>query len=252
MKIRYFAINVEANTHRRERILEQAAQFDIPLQIHRAITPATLDKVPNTYQHKKAIRHWGRRLMPTELACGLSHLQLWRNLLEDQEADAYVILEDDLEIKTDIKAIIAQCPLEKTGFIKLSGQHQRPMRKQQELSGDYDLYKLAYGPLDAGCYLVTKAAAEKLVCYCASMHMAVDVLMDRSYIHGADVFAVIPYPTRTRQCHDPSNPLYTDIGLRNYKHEPGKSTFDKYRTRLLRLVSSVLKRYAELKLKIGY
>lgn len=248
MRIRYFAINVAQNEYRRNRIREQCANYNIPVEIFSAITPETLDTVPNRYDPKRTSRHWGRPLMDTELACGLSHICLWRRLMVDDSADAYVILEDDGTIVADLPALLDAVDFDGIDFLKLSGQHERPEKRVSALLGDHSLVKMAYGPLDTGAYLLTKPGAKRLERYCETMHMSIDVMMDRSYSHGVPVFAIKPYPVESRQNDNPDSPLVSDIGLRRNKYAPNKSEFEKFQTRVLRSCSSFSKRWSELSL----
>ncbi|MCM5557651.1 glycosyltransferase family 25 protein [Pleomorphomonas sp. JP5] len=246
--IRYFAINVEKNTFRRERITSQCRRFGIPLEIFKAITPATISEVDSDYSEARTRRHWGRPLMPTERACGLSHLSLWRRLLADDACDAYVIFEDDVEIQADLPEIISEILAPNVDFVKFSGQHARPKKLVKNLKEGRALFKLAYGPLDASAYLLTKRGAKDLLAYCVTLHGAIDVLMDRSYDHGVPVFAVQPYPVQSLECSDPASPLFTDIGVRTAKYAADNSWTDRWHVRINRFVSSTKKRLAELAL----
>ena len=76
-------------------------------------------------------------------------------------------------------------------------------------------------------------------------------MMDRSYDHGITVHAVIPYPCVTEWHFDENDPLYTDIGPRNFKYEPNRSFFSKFSTRFNRINTSFKKRIAYLKLQLS-
>lgn len=243
--VRYFAINVERNAFRRERIKSQCGRFGIPVEIFNAVTAATMDDVDCEYSELRTRRHWGRPLLPTEKACGLSHLSLWRQLLADDAADAYVILEDDAEVQSDLTQIVSEISDPSIHFVKFSGQHTRPQRRIKNLCDGRALFKLAYGPLDASAYLLTKQGAKRMLAYCVSLHGAIDVLMDRSYEHGVSVFCVQPYPVQSLQCSDPASPLFTDIGVRIAKYAGDSSWADRWHVRVHRSILSIKKRFAE-------
>lgn len=247
MRLKYFAINVEKNEYRRKNILKQARENSIDIEIYKAITPDTIDSIPNSYTKERTRLHWGRPLMPTELACGLSHLSLWRMLLEDKEVDAYVIFEDDVTIEKNVSELLLSINLENIDLLKLSGQHKRPQKFLYKIDEVHSLYKMAYGPLDASGYFLNKTAAAKLLAYCDTMHMAVDVLLDRSYEHGVTMHTIQPYPVISWQCDDQNNPLFSDIGVRNDKYDEASTAWDKVCYRALRFRSSVQKRISEIK-----
>lgn len=246
-RIRYFAINVEKNNFRRERISQQCADIGIPLEIFKAITPATIGQVPNTYQPALTALHWGRPLLPTELACALSHLSLWRELLADSSADYYFILEDDADVHKNLPAIISGINFDGIDFIKFSGTiAYRPSRQVQKINEDFSLHRLVYGNLGAMGYMLSKKAATDLVAFCQSCHMAIDILMDRSYEHGVPVYAVLPYPVEAEFSTDTNNPIASEIGVR-HKYAANISAVDKLKTRIIRALTSLKRRIAELK-----
>jgi glycosyl transferase family 25 len=250
MRVRYFAINVKSNTFRRDRIHQQCAKFSIPLEIFEAITPDTISQVPNSYDPERTRAHWGRPLMPTELACALSHIQLWRNLLQDETVDAYVIMEDDVTLEASIPSLLDAINIPDNVLLKMSGQHDRPSRLLFQLPSGQKVYKMAYGPLDASAYLVSKKNVAQLLAYCEKLHCAIDVMMDRSYEHGVEIWSIQPYPAISLNCTDENNPLFSDIGNRYWKYDQDTTFFQKYVTRFLRMKSSLAKRWAEVRLKI--
>lgn len=251
MRIKCIAINVEKNAYRKDRILRQAHEKKIDLSIFRAVTPKTVNSVASCYTPERTRLHWGRELMPTELACGLSHLSLWRGLLSDDNFDAYLIFEDDVTIEGDLSHILSSIDWEGIDLLKLSGQHKRPQKIFRHIDDIYSIYRMAYGPLDASAYVLNKKAASKLLNYCNTMHMAVDVLLDRSYEYGLKMHTVQPYPVVSWQCDDPSNPLFTDIGVRDNKYDELTTSWDKVRYRALRFRSSILKRISEIRVLLS-
>lgn len=244
MKIRYFAINLEGNPQRRKHIENEAKNAGINLEIFKAITPDEINKIPHRYNAKRARCFTGRPLMNTEIACGLSHITLWRNLLKDSNADYYLILEDDAYIESDIKNLITLLNIPFVNFLRLSGWKKRPMKAIKKLSNKYTLYRYAYGPLNAGAYLISKKAAKPLAEYCQSLHTPIDILMDRSYEHRVPTYGILPYPVNTYAY----GALGTDIGLRNLKYSKDIKIIEKLSVKRQRLSGSFKKRQATLKL----
>jgi glycosyl transferase family 25 len=224
-RLKAFVINVETSVARRAFMEAQCAAAGLDVTFVRAVTPATLPQPTYRYSARRAEIYAGRPLMPTELACAASHMQLWQDLLRDADADRYFILEDDVRIDPDVQTLLARLdPQAPSRIVKFSGLHRRPMRPVGRLDDGHALYRMAYGPLDAGAYVIDKPAARKLLAYCAKLAMPVDVLMDRSYIHGVPIYAVIPYPAATLGVFDPNSPDYdpldpltTSIGVRPVK-----------------------------------
>jgi GR25 family glycosyltransferase involved in LPS biosynthesis len=246
----FVCINVESNLKRREHIEKMAAKAGIPMRFFKAITPQTRHLVPNFYQESRTRLWWKRGLIPTEQACCLSHLTLWREFIQSSH-DYLVVFEDDVEISSDFMPIIEKLCVQDflPDFLKLSGQHERPCRKVTPIGlKAYHLFLNAYGPIDAACYILSKAGAKSLLAYCQNMHMAIDVLMDRSYDHGVDCYTLKPYPVSP--IHDVSGDLISQIGFEERKISFDHSSFWlKMGFRCLRAYSSVKKRWASFKVK---
>ena len=245
-----FAINVASNDFRRERIIAQSEKAGVDIQIFSAVTPETMGGIQHQYNETKARHFTGRGLMPTEIAAGLSHIQLWRQLQEDADADYYLILEDDIDILHNMRDILNQVDLSKIDFLKLSGQQNRPMKAVSDLGNDFTLYRYAFGPLDAAAYVVSKCGAKRLEAYCQSLHAPIDILMDRSYDHGVRVYGVIPYAASTQFNFDPKDPLFSDIGVRDHKYAPDIKPYEKMLVRLQRWLGSAKRHLATIKLHL--
>ena len=247
-KLKVFAINVEKNKYRRERIISQSKILETEISIFKAITPEVIKDQPEKYNSKRARRFTGRDLLPTEIACGLSHLRLWKNLINDDNAEYYLIFEDDVSIHDNIIKIIKTIDLSKIDFLKFSGQHKRPAKLISDLACGYKLYKFAYGPLDAAAYLISKAGAEKMYNYCKEIHSPIDILMDRSYSHGIPVYGVMPYPASTKWCIDTDNPLFSDIGIRDYKYDINITIREKLFVKVQRIIGSIHRKKSAIQL----
>lgn len=237
-RIKAFVINVETNTFRREHFMAQADRIGLPVELFRAITPDAIEAGLLKYDENRARRFTGRPMMPTERACAASHLTLWRQLEADNEADHYLILEDDAIFSTNIADVLNAIDLPSEGFIKLSGKKKRPMKQVQQLADGRDLVRFAYGPLDTAAYLVSKSSAARLRHYCERMFTPLDLMMDRAYDHGVPVYGVLPYPVYADFDLDPNSPLFSDIGMRG-KFADDITPYERVMVRLSRIWGSV-------------
>lgn len=243
-----YAINVASNDYRRERILAQAKKAGVDIQIFDAVTPDTMSVIEHAYNEQLARRFTGRPMMDTEIACGLSHVQLWRQLQNDTDVDYYLILEDDIDVVYNMGDIIESVDLTNIDFLKLSGQCNRPMKKIRDLNDEFTLHRYAFGPLDAAAYLISKTGAKKLEQYCRTLHTPIDILMDRSYDHGVAIYGVMPYAASTQFNFEIDDPLYTDIGIRDKKYADDITPYEKLCVRFHRLIGSVKRHLATLRL----
>ena len=250
IKFKTFAINVPSNTYRRERILSQAEKAGVDIQIFPAVTPDTMSDIPHRYDERRARNFTGRPLMPTEIACGLSHIQLWRQLQNDINADYYLILEDDIDVVHNIGGIIKSLDFSNIDFLKFSGQQKRPMKKIKSLDNSFSFYRYAFGPLDAAAYMISKKGAQILENYCQRLHAPIDILMDRSYDHSIPVYGVMPYAASTQFNFSPTDPLFTDIGIRDKKYAPDITISEKLMVKFHRLTGSLKRHLATLRLHL--
>jgi len=248
-KIKTFAINVASNDFRRDHVLKQAEKSGLDIQIFDAITPATFDEAQLKYNEQNARRFSGRGMLPTEKACALSHITLWRQLQQDTDADHYIILEDDITIETNIDDLLDKIDLATIHFLKLTGKQNRPKKKVTSIKDDYNLYRLAYGPLDTAGYVISKHGAAILEKYCERLFTPIDIMMDRSYDHGITVHCILPYPITADFCFDQNSPFYSSIGDRK-KYADDITPYEKLMVKAHRLWGSVKRHLATVQLHL--
>lgn len=243
-----WAINVRKNIIRKNFITNQLKNTGVNFKIFEAITPFSKVEFKHYYNPRRTEIHYGRPLMPTELACALSHISLWKKLINQDKYKHFLIFEDDVIIDNDINNLLKSYDFSSLDLVKFSGQHQRPEKKVASLIQGRKLYRQAYGPLDASGYLISKNAAKKILPHALKLNFAIDVIMDRSFEHKVPIYAVKPYPVISEWHNDPKDPLYTDIGVRTYKYSTNRSFFDRLKTKLIRIKTSYYRRLARLKL----
>ena len=246
--IKSWAINVNSNKLKRVFFSSQAKKIGLKFNYYNAVTPDKLSEYNYIYNVYKQRILFARPLMKTEICCAISHINLWKQLINDLQADYYCIFEDDVNLNNDIISFLDNPFLNNIDLIKYSGRKKVPFKRKKALNQKYDLVQLAFGPLDAAAYRISKKAAQILIPYAQNFTHPIDVMMDRSYDHGININAILPYPADTDWHFDLSDPLYTDIGPRTFKYEANRSFFSKTLTRIERLKTSIKKRIAHLKL----
>jgi len=122
-----YIINLDKNKNRYISAIAQCESSDLNGAIHidrfSAIKGKTLilhdylnediiDEIKEVEEKKNRTHH--HQLTRGGLGCFLSHLQLYRNLLDDDSYNTYLIMEDDIEItkniKTHIDYSLKKCP----------------------------------------------------------------------------------------------------------------------------------------------
>lgn len=255
MKASFFetwVINVKSNHYRRNFIKNQLEKANMYFNFFEAITPLSKVNFIHEYSARRTEICYGRPLMKTELACALSHISLWIKLISQKKVSHYFILEDDVIINKSIKNLLYSFEFNKFDLVKFSGQHERPEKKIFELIQNRNLYHLAYGPLDASAYLISRNAAKTILPVALKLNFAIDVILDRSFEHKVPIYSVKPYPITSIWHNDPKDPLFTDIGVRTFKYSKNRSFLDKLKTKFIRLQTSYFRRLARLKLFFNF
>lgn len=105
--IRYYYINLERATERREEAEKQAAAFGIHLERIDAVAGKDLDiaSLP-AYDSKRRLSEFAAELSPNQHACIMSHLKALQTFV-DSGATYGVIMEDDLQLHPQFNEGIA-------------------------------------------------------------------------------------------------------------------------------------------------
>ena len=213
-----FVINVISNHKKRAHIKLQAKIINLRFNFFKAYIPKDLPKLKHNYNAERTRKYYGRPLLETEMACALSHIELWKLLLEEKKTDFYIILEDDVFFNDDINFLYNNFELKKYDLIRLSGTKIRYNKKIKKIDNNRNLHELSYGCLTGGGYRISKRGAKKLIDYCINLTNPIDVMLDRSFDHKVINYAVMPFPVQTDFHFDPKDPLFTDIGLRKSRY----------------------------------
>jgi len=246
-----WVINVRKSKVKRDFFSKQAKIINLNFKYFNAVTPEKLNFYEFVSNKNIQRKFFARPLLDTEIACAVSHRTLWKQLLDDNETNYYYIFEDDTYVNKDLIEIINNKSLKNIDLIKFSGIKTPPYKLCSILNSKYKIVKFAYGPLDAAAYRISKHAASKLLSYTHNLIYPIDVMMDRTYEHGIPIYAVLPYPCKTEWHFDPKDPLYTDIGPREFKYEYNRGFFSKFSTRFNRLLTSLKKRISIFKLLLN-
>ena len=243
-----FVINVKDNKVKQEHFKKEAKKINLQFHFFEAITPKDIFSIHNNYDPQKTKKAYGRPLMPTEIACALSHISLWKKLQTDHEVDKYLILEDDVIIKKNFNYLFNNPKLDEYGLIRLCGNKIHYNKKLLNLDNNSHLVEFSYGCLTGGAYIINKSVTKDLIKYCLNLTHAIDIMMDRSFSHNITNYGVLPFPVTTDWHNDTKDPLFTDIGIRDDKYKNNINLYLKLLMKFERLKTSFYKRISILKL----
>jgi glycosyl transferase family 25 len=179
---------------RRTRFAERAEGGAVPWEFFQAHSELHASL---TYDETEALLSHGRLLRPGELGCYSSHYAAWSQLLAD-DVDQYVILEDDVIVDWEYLRKIIESDLTSLKIDYLRLYYKFPVRQIVVVNGFIDrsksLVELADHAYGTQGYLITKAAASKLLAHCRIVRRPIDDEMDRTWAHGVRNLCVFPFP----------------------------------------------------------
>jgi glycosyl transferase family 25 len=149
------------------------------------------------YDEEGAIVAKGRPLRAGEIGCYSSHYAAWEDLQGD-DADQYVVLEDDVIVDWTFIGKLAETDLAATGINYLRLYYKAPARaavvKENFIDRARSIVELAGNAYGTQGYAITKAGARIFLDHCRLVCRPIDDEMDRTWVHGQRNLAVFPFP----------------------------------------------------------
>ncbi len=102
--MRIFVINLEKDIERRESIVVQMESLSMPFEFFKGYYAKKMPKeeISMHYDRKKTYRNLCFDMVPAQIGCALSHLMLYKKIIEEN-IDAACVFEDDVILPQDIK-----------------------------------------------------------------------------------------------------------------------------------------------------
>lgn len=149
-------------TERRDFQRAQFARIKLPFEFFDAVTINEID------QQEVRIKKdgWERPLMPTEVACFLSHLRLWMRVAKGE--DAVLILEDDAIVADSLPDFISHIgSLDNVDHLSLETRGRKKLiGSVQSIGGTLGIAPLYQDRTGAAAYVLWPSGAQALVDQC--------------------------------------------------------------------------------------
>ncbi len=173
-KIPIFIINLKKDTEKKEHMKELCKKYSLKCQFIDAVYGNDLD---NTYieqitDSEKSISVYGKELTRGEIGCTLSHIAIYKQMIEHNIENA-IIFEDDIDLKEDFSAIINSIDtFPKDWEIMLLGYYSRvadelvtkaSFRYKKELTNKFKTVRLAQLAFGTHGYMINLKGAKKLL-----------------------------------------------------------------------------------------
>jgi len=198
--LKIFVISLDDQTERRTAIANQLLPLGLEFEFFDAVRGSD-----DMSQHFAATSTWQYRLntrrdpLPNEVGCYASHLSMWKQCVALNEP--IVIMEDDFVARDTFPDAVETAGklIDRYGFIRFERfkrnprlSRARPAAHRALTSGQFELLYLSDPPLCLTAYAVNPATAGLLVGASETLIGPVDKFMQRTWHHGAPIFALSP------------------------------------------------------------
>lgn len=190
-RIPVFVINLDRSPERLAKIRKRAEEIGIDLIRVRAVDGTRLTpEQASLVDHAAFARDHGKRIMPGEIGCYLSHLDALRLVAESPEPHA-VIIEDDIQFGLDFRIFLEELvAIEGWDAVKLINNRTRGFITHAKVNDRYAIGRCAHGPCGcSGAYAVTREGARRMLAALSPMGLPYDVALERGWAGGYELFS---------------------------------------------------------------
>lgn len=165
MKI--FVINLERDKERRKSINEQLTNLNLEYELSVGMLGTALESErSNWVDEKKTLRNLCLSLVPAQIGCSLSHINVYRKIIEEKIPYA-LILEDDVILPSDLKQLLQDIEriisLNKAEVILLSPAEGKNNKKNARVVNQNVSIIPYKNGFFTSSYIVTQKAAQALL-----------------------------------------------------------------------------------------
>lgn len=192
-----YLINLKHAYDRRNLAVSRLTKLRLRFTIFDAVDGRKLQHVDyNYYNAQRRLRYFGRHLNSREVACLLSHLKIYKDILNNSLPHA-LVLEDDVVLNDNFSKILkelltSEFPFDFIRFLCEEKIAKKKPRCIMTLSNGDSLVRLPIAPGGAHAYLVSLSGARKLLDYVESNGFSypIDILIGRFWETGINSHAV--------------------------------------------------------------
>jgi glycosyl transferase family 25 len=196
--IHTFIISLPKDADRREYLGRQLTRLNVPFSILDAVHGKSLSQaeLETVYDRKRALRLFNRELSAGEIGCALSHVAIYRKMVEENMPHALVLEDDAHVLDQDLAATLSTLarvyPERKRVAVMLNHVKRYDANKKTPIDDGRCVYDAYRGVCTHG-YFITRAAAEVLLKNLFPVYVVADKweYFQDKYI---DVKALVPYP----------------------------------------------------------
>jgi len=176
-------------------------QKNLQCHFREAVYGKDLDKetLSMVYNKKKSISEFGRELTKGEIGCALSHMNIYKHMIE-QNIEKAIVFEDDIYIAQDFSSLLDTIDNYPNNWeLILFGYHKGPeedksvktsLRSRQKITAKHTLVRLVETSKGAHGYLISLRGAKKLMKQLSIIKAPIDLYTNNDkYIN---LYAITP------------------------------------------------------------
>jgi glycosyl transferase, family 25 len=206
MQIKTFVINLKRSADRKVHMTNQLDNLHISYEIFDAVDGLELsDHEIESKYGIDTFPTWAsynaRNLTKGEIGCILSHLRIYKRMV-DEDIECACIFEDDNDFKKDIANLLKDNHLHKVDwgllFLGHAGMRRNDLlgaecsSRQVHVFSDYHISKPVEAPFNTSAYLIKKTAAIKLLHHAYPLRMPMDFITGHAEAVGIEVYVLTP------------------------------------------------------------
>ena len=202
-------ISLKNQLDRREKINNLFDNKNIRWSFSDAISGKDIQPFLRMYDRKKRLQTPGYDLRDNEIACFLSHREIWKECA--QKNKNFLILEDDIKINSNTSLDLIDSTnkiIEKVKknhlFVRLGNLFKRDFFELGEISTGLHLVRYKRDPSTTMGYILSPNIASKLVLHSENFFTAVDDFLWRGWEHQCCLLDVYPNILFTSDIETPS------------------------------------------------
>ncbi len=196
------------------------------------------------YDRRRALAVYGAEMNPAEIGCHLSHLKVYR-LIVERGLETALVLEDDIDCDADFAELLGSVlarPQPEWLILRLQSikgeiiRGDRPSTRGDRLEAirGRTLARVRSGIVGGCAYLIRREGAVRMLRYAERPFMPIDQTMDRYWENGIAPYVLRPFPVRQ------SPRIVSEISTR--KVRPALGAYGTVARRVRRAADGVLKR----------
>ncbi|MBY4753325.1 glycosyltransferase family 25 protein [Burkholderia dolosa] len=191
--VQYVCISLKKSTDRRQNMTAQFANHGIDGRFFDAIESEGDGQSVHHYNARARTFLYGKPLTRGEIGCYLSHREVWKQLLSSGD-DAWCVMEDDIVLLPGFTAAtreLAACR-EHWDIVRLYGIFKNPQIEYAALPSGTRLMWMDVHPLGTQCYVITRAAAQRMLAHSEKIMHPIDDTIDQNWKHKLRLYITSP------------------------------------------------------------